>query len=103
MAYNVLLTRSAENDLDEIIGYIMNDLCNPTAAAALLDAIAATYAHLSETPHMYALCQAKLLSPSGYRKAVIRGYLMIYRIDEERQFVYVERFFSDLEDFEHNI
>ena len=28
---------------------------------------------------------------------------IINRIDEERQLVYAERFFSDLEDFEHKI
>ena len=52
---------------------------------------------------MYALYQAKLLSPFGYRKVVMFGCIMIYRIDEERQLVYAERFFSDFEDFEHKI
>lgn len=45
----------------------------------------------------------KLLSRRGYRKAFIRGYLLIYRVDEVQGVVYIERFFSDMEDFEQKI
>ena len=34
-----------------------------------------------------------------YRKVVIGGYLMIFRVDEEAKTVFVERFFSGLEDY----
>ena len=63
----------------------------------------ATYTRLEETPFLYALCQHKLLSRRGYRKVFIRGYLLIYRVDEEQGVVYIERFFSDMEDFEQKL
>ena len=50
---------------------------------------------------MYSLCQKPLLSRRGYRKAPIGGYLMIYKVDEDANLVYVERFFSHLEDYEN--
>ena len=100
MGYKVLRTESAERDLDEIISYLVEKLCNPPAAVELLSAIDATYTRLEETPFLYALCQHKLLSRRGYRKVFIRGYLLIYRVDEEQGVVYIERFFSDMEDFE---
>ena len=74
-----------------------------SAAVELLSAIDATYTRLEETPFLYALCQHKLLSRRGYRKVFIRGYLLIYRVDEEQGVVYIERFFSDMEDFEQKL
>ena len=103
MGYKILLTESAEKDLDKIVGYIVEKLCNPTAAVELLSAIDAAYARLEETPFLYAQCQHKLLSRCGYRKAFIRGYLLIYRVVEEQRTVYIERFFSDMEDFEQKL
>ena len=39
MGYKVLRTESAERDLDEIISYLVEKLCNPPAAVELLSAI----------------------------------------------------------------
>lgn len=103
MGYKVLRTESAEKDLDEIISYLVEKRCNPPAAVELLSAIDATYTRLEETPFLYALCRHKLLSRCGYRKVFIRGYLLIYRVDEEQSIVYIERFFSDMEDFEQKL
>ena len=103
MGYKVLRTESAERDLDEIISYLVEKLCNPPAAVELLSAIDATYTRLEETPFLYVLCQHKLLSRRGYSKVFIRGYLLIYRVDEEQDVVYIERFFSDMEDFEQKL
>jgi len=103
MAYKLLLTESAENDLDGILAYITGELCSPAAASELLDAIEAVYQHLEERPFLYARCRQKLLAAYGYRKVSVRGYLMIYRVDESRQIVYIERFFSELEDFESKL
>ena len=68
MGYKSLRTESAEKDLDEIVGYIVENLCNPTAAAELLSAIDAAYARLEETPFLYAQCQHKLLCGNGQGK-----------------------------------
>lgn len=53
MGYKVLRTESAERDLDEIISYLVEKLCNPPAAVELLSAIDATYTRLEETPFLY--------------------------------------------------
>lgn len=97
MAYKILITEKAEQDLDGIIQYLVGKLCNPDAAIHLLDAVEQLYGRLSETPFMYALCSHSLLSDREYRKAVLGGYLMLYRVEENT--VFVERYFSDLEDY----
>ena len=52
MGYKVLRTESAERDLDEIISYLVEKLCNSPAAVELLSAIDATYSRLEETPFL---------------------------------------------------
>lgn len=103
MAYEVFVTRSAHSDLDSILDYLIRELANPTAAMALLDEIEKACTRLAERPKIHALCTHPLLSAPGFCKIFLRDYLLVYRIDESRQAVHVERFFSDLEDYANKI
>ena len=95
MAYNVKVTASAEKDLDAIISYIVQELSNPQAAGHLLDEITKMYHVLADNPMIFPACSQPLLQ--RYRKVTVMRYVIIYRIDCET--VYVERFFSQLEDY----
>ncbi len=75
MIYDIKITKPAEEDLDEIIKYILSDLCAPKAASDLLNKIDACYDNLEKTPFMYQLCNNSLFSLKGYRKAVINNYI----------------------------
>lgn len=99
MDYKVQITASAECDLDEIIGYIMTKLCNPQAARHVLSEVESIYGILARTPAAYAECTHPLLR--GHRKATFMRYLMIFKIVDDT--VYVERFFSGLEDYAHKL
>ena len=57
------------------------------------------YEKLAETPNMYSLCLKPLLW-RGYRRVPIGGYPMIYKVMMKRD-LYIERFFSHLEDYEN--
>ena len=95
MAYNVKVTASAEKDLDAIVSYIVEELSTPQAAGHLLDEITKMYHVLADNPMIFPACSQPLLQ--RYRKATVMRYVIIYRIDGET--VYVERFFSQLEDY----
>ena len=101
MGYRIKVTEHAHNDLDQIVSYIVEELGNPPAALSLLATVENVYEKLAETPNMYSLCLKPLLSRRGYRRVPVGGYLMIYKVDEDAKFVYIERSFSHLEDYEN--
>ena len=99
MAYKLIVTQSAEDDLAAIIEYIVKQLCNPDAAVKLLDEIDKRYDVLEENPYIYARCVHPLLEAGEYRKIVIGSYLLVFRVDEGNHTVFVNRIFNELQDY----
>ncbi|MEG1013912.1 MAG: type II toxin-antitoxin system RelE/ParE family toxin [Clostridia bacterium] len=99
MVYKLQITNKAEQDLDDILGYIMTELSNMEAALHMADEVERHYNLLLKNPNLYEECQQPLLRTVHYRKVVIGGYLMIYRVDNAANIIYIERFFSDLQDY----
>lgn len=93
MDYNIFISEEAHNDIDSVLDYIVNSLKNPTAAQNLLNKIEEIYISIADNPLMYARCNDGRLQKDGYRKVVINNYILIYRIDETNNLVYIVRFF----------
>ncbi|HBT96324.1 MAG TPA: type II toxin-antitoxin system RelE/ParE family toxin [Desulfobulbaceae bacterium] len=91
MGYKLIVSRDAHEDLAGIIGYITNELANREAAASFLDEVEERYNRVINNPHIYALCNDARLERMGYRKIVIKNYLILYRIDVENKTVYIVR------------
>ena len=96
MAYKLVETALAQADLDAILSYLALSLENPAAATAFEKC----YAALEQLPYLYEQCRDPRLSSKGYRKAVIKHYLLIYRVDEAQKTVYVLRFFYGRQNYE---
>ena len=103
MVYKVIASVQADADLDRLIDYLLQTLQNPVAAKNLLSGVEACYDHLSQMPYMYEQCRSPRLMARGYRKAVIHDYIMIYRVDDEENTVYVLRFFHGRQDYEKRL
>ncbi len=100
MAYKVLETELAQQDLDNILSYIALSLANPTAASAFADAVEDCYGCLEKMPLMFERCRDPRLSALGYRKAVINHYVCVYKVDESAETVMIMRFFYGRQDYE---
>ena len=92
MAYKVIVTDDAHEDMDEAVSYIALSLANPSAASSLLAEIEACFEQLRAFPFYYPSCGSFRLKERGYRKASIKNYILIYRPVEEEELVYVLRF-----------
>lgn len=97
--YKLIVTEVAHQDLDTIVSYITLKLANPKAAGDFLDEVAACYSFLKENPMMYERCRDQRLEKEGYRKAVIKNYVLMYKVDEVSKTVSVMRFFYGAQDY----
>lgn len=97
--YKLFVTELVHRDLDKIISYIALQLANPIAAGDFLDEVDKCYGYLKDSPMMYAKCQDKHLKMEGYRKVVIKKYVLVYKINEESKTVNVLRFFHGAQDY----
>ena len=52
-----------------------------------------------DNPKIYQLCDYQNFKEKGYRKAVIKNYVLIYRIDEETNTVYILHFVYGRQDY----
>lgn len=98
MAYKIQITPRAEQQLDNIMYYIMNVLCNPDAAIHLFDELEGIYRKLVHNPKMYSQSEDWLLQARGYRKIPVDNYLILYLVDDERQTISIMGYFHSLED-----
>ena len=91
MVYKLIVSKDAHNDANDIAAYITYELSNAQAASRFLDNVEASYRQITDNPFMYALCADTRLREKGYRKVVIKNYLVIYRVDEAKKTAYVIR------------
>ncbi len=91
MAYNLIVSKEAHEDIDDIVNYIAVELVKPAAAVTFLNEVEKSYHAVVKNPRMYSLCHDARLSSKGYRKIVIRNYLILYRVDDEAKAVYIVR------------
>lgn len=85
--------------MDRILRYIVKDLCNPSAASALMDEVERCHDFLRTNPGMYEACKDYKLSLQGFRKVAIKNYLLIYRIHEEQKTVNIVRYIYSARDY----
>ncbi len=100
MSYKIYATNLAIQDLESIINYISAELYNPTAASSFLDAVYKCYDNLEQMPLMFKQCNSPKLRDMGYRRAVIKNYVMVYRVEETERTVYILRFFYVAQEYE---
>lgn len=92
MQYKLVIADTAQQDLEDIAGYIVNDLSSPKAAVTFLNDVENCYDNISLNPHMYPFCENERLKRQEYRKALIKNYIMFYRADDKTRTIYVMRF-----------
>ena len=100
MGYKVESTPLANQDLDEILRYMAKELDNPSAAADFVDEVDLCYARLAEMPEMYERCRDVRLKALGYRRVTIKNYVMIYKVVQSINTVFIFRFFYGGRDYE---
>lgn len=91
MAYKYQFTRNAQNDLDEIVGYMAVELANRTAAVNFVDKLQECIDEACLFPESGAMVVNDFLPDIGVRRKIIDNYIMYYLPNFTEQTVTVLR------------
>lgn len=97
--YNLVVTSKAYQDIDEALNYIINILNNKKAATELVEEIIECQRILKENPFAYSKCIDKNLEERGYRRAVVKNYILLFKIEQKR--VAILRFFHGAQNYQY--
>ena len=90
--YSFRLTPLAEQDIDGVLAYISETLCNGKAAIDLLNEIERTIGTICEFPYSAADCRIFLVTDEHIRHVLIDNYVLIYEINEAEKSIDILRF-----------
>lgn len=98
--YKIGYTRAARRDLEKIIEYL-SDFDNPAIISRFRENIDRKVETIKFQPYVHMV----VIERHGYkfRKFIVKGYIFIYFIDEEKKFIQIFRVFHELEDYENKI
>jgi len=89
--YRVDITELAENDLYDIVRYISAQLSAQTTALKMMENIETAIAGLAKLPQRCPPITDDRLSSVGYRKLIVKNYVVFFSINEREKVVDVER------------
>lgn len=99
MAYNLVITEHAEEQLDSLVYYLLYRFKSEQAAGHLLDGIDNVYSRLEEKPLQFPRCKDTYLESRGYYEAAVpqMDYMVIFSIEDDT--VNVVGVFHQLENY----
>jgi len=101
--YEVIITKKCRKSLNQICDYITNILYTEIAANKLLDKFENLIDILETTPFIYKKVERYTIIDKEYRKAIIKNYIIIYDVDEEKKKVYLDNMFYGGSDYINKI
>lgn len=90
--YSFSFTPLAFQDLDDALAYISEQLSNPQAATELLEEVEHTLASVCEFPYAFSDCSVYLISDQNIRHAMVKNYVLVFEINEDKGKIIVLRF-----------
>lgn len=89
--YKVDVSEPAENDFKDIARYITSQLSAPISALNMIELFEEALAGLSDMPQRHSFVSDERLAQMGYRKLLLKNYVVFYSIDEVNKVVDIER------------
>ncbi|HAG10324.1 MAG TPA: type II toxin-antitoxin system RelE/ParE family toxin [Desulfotomaculum sp.] len=99
--YRVDVSEPAENDLRDIVRYISAQLSASMTALQMMDTVEEAIMGLAVMPQKCPPVTDERLAIMGYRKLLIKNYIVFFTIDEKSKVVDVERILYARRDWHH--
>lgn len=98
--YKIVIERTAENDLSDILSYISNTLHEPIIAKKLYSEIKEKFLNLKSMPHRHKIVNEEPYRSVGIRMLLIENYIAFYIVDEENKTVHIFRILYNRRDWQ---
>jgi len=99
--YTLSIYPRAQADLDDILRYISEELCNPSAANDLIDKMEHSLDLVCQEPDMCPLVNSSLIKDKTLRKLVVKNYIIFYRPVDSNKEIQVVRVLFGMMDYEN--
>lgn len=99
-SYKLKFAPIAEDDLDGIYRYISEHLIAPKAATDLMDDIETSIMQLKDFPYSGSPIADDILRGRGYRKLIVKNYIVFHLIDETEKQVVIMRVLYGAQQYE---
>lgn len=99
--YKIMITPDAEKDLKMLRNYIANVLMMLETASEYVKMLRANINTLSEMPGRIKTISKEPWHSRGIRKLIIKNFYVYYRIDQEKNVVYIMNVIYDKRDQLH--
>jgi mRNA-degrading endonuclease RelE of RelBE toxin-antitoxin system len=90
--FELAFSEKINNDIISSISYIKNTLKAPMAAQKHVEELKEKFIKLRKNPFARPLVQNKYLASKGIQFIMVKKYMLIYKIDEENDIVFLYRF-----------
>ena len=103
MAYNLIITERAGEQLDNILNYLVNQLKSMQAAKHLLSQVEVVYDTLEDNPFLYPVSRDPFLKSRVYREAIVpkMNYKIVFEIEDDE--VTILGIFHQLENYPRKV
>ena len=91
ITYRIDISKPAENDLRDILNHISSQFEAPITAFKMLETFEQSMAGLSKLPQRVPKVSDKRLSAMGYRKLIVKNYIIFFSINEKKKIFDIER------------
>ena len=99
MAYKVLLTPAAEEDLQHIVAWLDKHFESPAAVQNFLEAFDRCRTQMERWPYSFETSRAPELQAKGYRKFLVGNYVGLYLVQPEKERIYIARIFHGSQNY----
>lgn len=89
--YRLIVSENYHRDIKNILHYIFHNLGSPSTALELLDEVENSLSSLSTLPYRFNLSDDAYLNSKGFRKCIVKNYVIFYKVFEDSKTVQIHR------------
>ncbi len=101
--YQVIFTKQAKREIKSAYQYISKTLYAKTSALQLMKEINIKVENLTIFPRLYCELEIPNLKDIRYRRIVVKNYIIIYKVNENKKEIYILHIFHSKSDYQRKL